>query len=203
MTNKSEPTHPFCTHPPPLIYLQKFLTEATRVPRQAKPKEKPITAERPKSIVLTAKQATYVDETLKGATKETAAAKAGYGWQGAHVPEKSKAVQYALREARHELSSAAQISRADVIEGIMEGINMARLAADPATMIKGWTEVGKILGHYAPEVKKVEITDNQKRLQSKFTAMSDEELLRVIEGEATVVVEEALEAAEEAENERS
>ena len=93
-------------------------------------------------------------------------------------------MQQALKEARDELSSAAQISRADVLDGFMEAINLARLAADPQAMIKGWTEVGKMLGYYAPEVKKVEITDNQKRLQSKFEAMSDEELLRVIEGEA-------------------
>ena len=37
--------------------------------------------------------------------------------------------------------------------------------------------------------KKLEITDNQKRLQSKFEAMSDEDLMKVIEGEASVVDE--------------
>lgn len=154
------------------------------------PKEKPITAERPKSIVLTERQAAFVDATLLGKDRFDAARAAGIVRDGLPEPsavEKSVNVQRALAEARSELSSAAQISRADVIDGIMEGINMARLAADPATMIKGWTEVGKILGHYAPEVKKLEITDNQKRLQSKFTAMTDEDLLRVIEGECAVV----------------
>ena len=156
------------------------------------PKEKPITAERQKSIVLTERQDAFVDGILKGKDRNVAARDAGYvdkndGRALPSVAEKQKNIQRALAEARAELSSAAQISRADVIDGIMEGINMARLAADPATMIKGWTEVGKILGHYAPEVKKVEITDNQKRLQSKFTAMSDEDLLRVIEGECSVV----------------
>ena len=46
-----------------------------------------------------------------------------------------------------------------------------------------------MLGYYAPEVKKLEISDNQKRLQSKFESMSDEDLMRVIEGEASVVDE--------------
>lgn len=63
---------------------------------------------------------------------------------------------------------------------------MARLAADPATMIKGWRKWAKSWA-YAPEVKKIEVTDNQKRLQSKFTAMTDEELLKVIEGQCEVV----------------
>ena len=118
-----------------------------------------------------------------------AAAAAGY-----HSPQtshttvaKSEAVQAALREARDELSSAAQITRADVLDGFMEAINLARLSADPQAMIKGWTEVGKMMGYYAPEVKKLEITGNQKRLQSKFEAMSDEDLMRVIDGEATVI----------------
>lgn len=155
-------------------------------------KEKPITAERQKSIVLTERQDAFVDGILKGKDRNVAARDAGYvdkndGRALPSVAEKQVNIQRALREARDELSSAAQIRRADVIDGIMEGINMARLAADPATMIKGWTEVGKILGHYAPEVKKIEVTDNQKRLQSKFTAMTDEELLKVIEGQCEVV----------------
>lgn len=158
------------------------------MPPRTKPKgkEKPITAERPKSIILTEAQAAYVDARMEGKDPKKAAKAAGYAHPVAHAQniEKSVNVQAALREARDELSSAAQIKRADVIDGIMEAINMARLAADPTAMIKGWTEVGKILGHYAPEVKRVEITDNQKRLQSKFEVMSDEELLRVIEGTA-------------------
>lgn len=155
-------------------------------PKNPNAKEKPITAERPKSIVLSEKQAIFVDRVLEGADGYEAARKAGYANPHSHAATvyKTDAVKKALAEARDELSSAAQIKRSDVIDGIMEAINLARLAADPATMIKGWTEVGKILGHYAPEVKKLEITDNQKRLQSKFEVMSDEELLRVIEGTA-------------------
>ena len=152
-------------------------------------KEKPITAERPTSIVLTHMQAAFVDAALDGKDNINAARVAGYASpdrNGDRVA-KSAAVQLALREARDELSSAAQIGRADVLDGFMEAINMARLAADPQAMIKGWTEVGKMLGYYAPEVKKLEITDNQKRLQSKFEAMSDEDLLRVIEGTAVEV----------------
>lgn len=152
--------------------------------RQSKAKEKPITAERPKSIVLTEMQDKFVNALLDGKDRADAAAAAGYGARHANQPEKSLAVQEALRQARDELSSAAQISRADVIDGIMEAINLARLGADPASMIKGWTEVGKILGHYAPEVKRLEITDNQKRLASKYEAMTDEDLLKIIDGTA-------------------
>ena len=154
-------------------------------------KEKPINAERPQSIVLTSMQSAFVDATLVGKDSVDAASAAGYAnpYKCANQIAKSESVQEALRQARDELSSAAQISRADVLDGFMEAINLARLSADPQAMIKGWTEVGKMLGYYAPEVKKLEISDNQKRLQSKFESMSDEDLMRVIEGEASVVDE--------------
>lgn len=161
------------------------------MPRQPKPKEKAVTSPRPPSIVLSEKQAAFVDNVMNGDSLDRAAKKAGYYRdQIGNVVAKSHAVQAALRNARDELSSAAQISRADVIDGFMEAINLARLGADPMTMVRGWTEVGKMLGFYAPEVKRLEITDSQKRLQSKFMSMSDEDLLRVIEGEATVVLDE-------------
>lgn len=156
-----------------------------------KKKEKPVTAERPKSIVLTEMQATYVEGVLNNDPEWKAAQDAGYA-RPTLAPNdinKSVAVQEALRAARDELSSAAQLSRADVIDGFMEAINMARLAADPTAMIRGWTEVGKMLGHYAPEVKKIEITDNQKRIQNKYEAMTDEELSLIIQGESTRVDE--------------
>lgn len=157
-----------------------------KVPKKT---EKLKTAPRPVSILLTERQASYVDQRMHGVDGEKAAERSGYVQPGAAASklEKSDSVRAALAAARDELSSAAQISRADVIDGIMEAIGLARLAAEPATMIKGWSEVAKILGHYAPEVKKIEMSMGQKRLQSKYTAMSDAELLTIIEGEAVRV----------------
>ena len=156
-----------------------------------KTKATPTTVERPKSILLTEMQATYVDNLLVGKDPKEAASAAGYAHPTIHqnMPLKSDAVRQALAEARSELSSAAQITRADVIDGFMEAINIARLSADPTAMIKGWSETAKVLGLYAPEIKKIEMTSNQRRLQNKYEAMTDEELVRIIEGTATVVDE--------------
>ncbi|HNC78513.1 MAG TPA: hypothetical protein PLP92_03240 [Rhodocyclaceae bacterium] len=144
---------------------------------------------RKSSIILTGKQAKLVDATLEGKDPITAASEADYASPARNGEGRVKAVavQEALRAARSELSSAAQISRADVIDGIMDAIRIARMNADPTAMIKGWSEVGKILGHYAPEVKKVELSVGQQRLQSKYEAMTDEELLEIAEGRVTVL----------------
>lgn len=48
-------------------------------------------------------------------------------------------------------------------------------------MVKGWTEVGKMLGHYAPEVKKVEVDVTTGNFTAKLRALTDDEL--IIEGE--------------------
>jgi hypothetical protein len=158
---------------------------------QARKKPPVKTGPREKSIILTSMQADLVDATLQGKDKVAACAAAGYAnpFVKQDAPFKSEKVQLALREARSELSSAAQITRADVIDGFMEAINIARLAADPASMIKGWSETAKVLGLYAPEVKKIEMSMNQQRLQSKFESMSDADLVDIIEGRTPLTIE--------------
>ena len=93
------------------------------------------------------------------------------------------AIRHQLTVARNWLTNTTQITRLNVIEGVIDGIEMARMQGDAGNVIKGWTEVGKILGHYAPEVKKVELSMEQGRLRSKFEALSDQELLKIMKGE--------------------
>lgn len=153
--------------------------------------EKSPTAERPTSIILTPMQAAYVEATLDGDAPEKAAKKAGYAspCANANTPLKSEAVRTAIAQGREELSTLTQITRADVIDGFAEAINLARLNADPATMIKGWTEIGKMLGHYAPEVKKLEVDVAGGNFSAKLRGMSDDELLKIIEGEFSEVAD--------------
>lgn len=138
-----------------------------------------------KKSILTEKQNNFVEALLDGKTQSAAAAEAGYAnASGGAVAEHSANVQHALREARNELSSAAQVKRADLVEILMESIGMARMMADPMGMIAGAREVGKMLGLYAPEEKKIDLTINQERLLRQYEELSDDDLLRVIEGES-------------------
>ena len=111
---------------------------------------------------------------------------------GMHQPDvcnaikTSKDVAAAVNAARTQLQSVTQITRTDVINGVMEAIDMARLCADPGVMIKGWSEIAKMLGHYAPEVKKIELTSGQSNLSKKLEGLSDEELMAIAEGKHIV-----------------
>jgi phage terminase small subunit len=93
-----------------------------------------------------------------------------------------------LEEARMNLQRASNIRKKDVILGVLDAIDRARMAGEPNTEINGWKEVSKLMGFYAPEVKRIDLNVTQGKLKSKFEQMSDQELLEmasrtVIEGE--------------------
>jgi hypothetical protein len=135
---------------------------------------------RKKSIALTEKQAEAV-ELLANGMSETKVAKAIYNTNRittVQVPQ----IKEALARARENLVDIVQIKRVDIVNGILDSIEDAKLMADPATQIRGWAEIGKLLGHYEPQVIKHEISMSQGKLQMKMESMSDEELLAIAEG---------------------
>jgi hypothetical protein len=137
--------------------------------------------------VVTEKQDKYIEARLDGKNKRQASIEAGYNVSGISVIEKSADVRAALESARAELSSAAQIKRADVIEMLKEAYDMAKLAAEPASMVSAAKEIGKMLGFYEPETIRIESARSANSVQRKLMTMSDEELAEIAEGTATVV----------------
>lgn len=147
-------------------------------------------SKRDKSIILTDKQDKLVDGMMKGKSATKAAIDAGYSTTNGQISSSvtsSKKVKAALAVAREELADLTTLTRGDVLEGMLEAINLARTAAEPATMIAGWREIAKILGHYEPETKKIELTVNQQQMRSKLEVMSDEDLLQLIDGSSNLI----------------
>ncbi len=135
---------------------------------------------------LTEKQAKVVEALLDGSSP-TAAVKAGYPTTSNPLLLRAPDVVAALAVARGELSSAAQIKRADVLEMLVQAYDTAHMTAEAGNMVAAAREIGKMLGFYEPETIKVEMTMQQAKLKSKFEIMSDEELLEIAEGRARVV----------------
>lgn len=136
---------------------------------------------------LTEKQSAFVDGVLTGKSRNASAIAAGY--RDSTIPDSSETVRAEIALAREKLTDLTQIKRVDVIDGIMDGIACARMQGDAANMIKGWTEVAKILGHYAPEVKTLNINMNSQRLRSKYEAMSTEELINLMNAPTQEVID--------------
>lgn len=129
---------------------------------------------------LSEKQKVFVETRAHGASKTAAAEVAGY--HPLSNVEAGAKVKKALGVARKELSTTHGITRSTVIDGLEEAIRLARIGGDPSSMIKGWTEIAKILGLYAPEVKTINLTMGQDRLMAKFRSLTDAELLELGEG---------------------
>lgn len=133
--------------------------------------------------VLTKVQEQAIDDVMTG-KKSSIRGSAG----------KSEKVKHALAVARAEMHDISTITRIDVLNGIMEGIDMAKMVAEPASIIKGWVEISKILGYDQPEQKRTVLSTNASMLQERLLRMSTSELLELaagnmapIEGEATHV----------------
>jgi hypothetical protein len=147
------------------------------------------TEKKRRSSALLPSQEIFVDAVMTGASQAEAGRLAGVQ-NGAGIARSEK-VQAEIAAAREELINLTTIKRVDVIDGILDGIQVARMQGDGGNMIRGWVEISKVLGLSAPEVKKIVLTTTQQRLRSKFEELSDEDLLaiaegRVIEGEASV-----------------
>jgi len=133
---------------------------------------------------LTPRQQRFVDEFIVGGNATEAARRAGYSERTARqiaAENLSKPdIQAAIESARRREANYWQIQRRDVIEALLGAIEMAKAQVNPGAMIRGLTEIAKMLGYYEPQKMKVELTDNAAQLKAKFEVMSDEELLTII-----------------------
>ena len=73
-----------------------------------------------------------------------------------------------------------QITKDDVLTGILNAIQLAKEQQNPAAMISGLAQIAKLCGFYEPDVSRIEISGEALRLKHQFAAMSDDELLAVI-----------------------
>lgn len=129
---------------------------------------------------LTEKAKLFVKFWAQGESISSAAARAGYGdgatyaYRLVHYPQ-AKAL-YAQEKALYE--QAAQMTRKKVMDMLIESYDMAKLAAEPSSMVAAAREIGKMCGYYEPQKIKIEHTlaDGVPRMDR----LSDEELMEVI-----------------------
>ena len=158
---------------------------ANRGPRT--PNKKPTKAQREKSAVIEQKHKVFADAILEGQSEASAARVAGYHPSTARNVMRQEEVQEYIAEGRREVGDISTIKRLDILNIFIEAIDMARTLADPAQMINGAKEAGKMLGYYEPETIKLEVTGSHQALAAKFKALTDSELLEIAAGRAKVV----------------
>lgn len=142
--------------------------------------------------VISERQHAYAEAILQGASQHTACAVSGYHPVSVGNEIRNENIQQILSDARNEIQDLTTIKRLDVLNMFMDAINMARTMADPANMINGADKICKMMGYYAPETKRIELTMDQDRLHTKIKQLSDQELMEMASATAKVVEGEVL-----------
>lgn len=131
---------------------------------------------------LTDKAKLFVKFWAQGESIPNASARAGYGdgasyaYRIVHLPQ-----VIALYEKEKKLyEEASQMTRKRVMDGLLEGIEMAKLMAEPASMISGWREIGRMCGYYEPIKKTLDINLTGNLVMERMNKLSDAELLKLI-----------------------
>lgn len=135
---------------------------------------------------LTEKQKLFVEHWAKGDSIQSASRRAGYN-DGAAIAYRMVKMPNILK-LKHEIEAKweadNQMTRKRVMDGMLEAIDMAKMMAEPASMIAGWREVGKICGYYAPVEHKVKVDVTGNVIADRLNSLSDAELLKIIQGGA-------------------
>lgn len=140
-----------------------------------------------KKSVITEKQQVFADTMLETGSVSAATRAAGYSPTGGTLASRTQGVQEALRIARDELENVSTLRRVDVLNMFLEAIEMARTLADPSQMINGADKVAKMMGYYAPETKRIELTTDQSNIAKKLETLSDAELLEMLQKRSLLI----------------
>lgn len=132
---------------------------------------------------LTEKAKLFVKFWAQGESITSASARAGYG-DGATYAYRLTRYPQAIalyNEEKRLYEESCQMTRKKVMDGLLEGIEMAKLAGEPASVITGWKTVGQMCGYFEPRKVKVDVNVQGNVTMQQMSKMSDAELLRVIQ----------------------
>lgn len=129
---------------------------------------------------LTELQKLFVHHWAQGESIHSASIRAGYkdGGAAAYALVKTPAAQALYAKEKKHYEEAAQMTRKKVMDGLLEAAEMAKLMAEPASMVSAWREIGKMCGYYAPVEKKITISTDGKR--ARMERMTDAELEELV-----------------------
>lgn len=86
----------------------------------------------------------------------------------------------AAREAaRLSIRGRTNFTREDVIFGIHEAIDQAKILADPMAQIAGWREIGKLLGYDKTPNVNIHISGNAEQVKKQLQNLSSDELAKL------------------------
>lgn len=135
-------------------------------------------------------QIAFATNWARGEPISTAAVRAGYspdsmmGYKMRHDP----AILKVYHAEKKKFEQENQMTRKKVLDGLLDGIETAKLLGEPASIINGWKTIGQMCGYFEPVKKTIDINVNGEVQIKRLEAMSDADLLKLIKGEVEEVV---------------
>lgn len=134
---------------------------------------------------ITLRQERFAEEYVLCGNATEAARRVGYSKKTARQIAAENltkpVVLEAIRALQAENATQFEITKNDVIGGVLSAINMAREQQNPAAMIQGCAAIARMLGFFEPETIKAVISDGADSYKARMAAMSDAELITLIE----------------------
>ncbi len=120
-----------------------------------------------------------------GMSQSAAARAAGFNAQMGGALLKDHEVGQEIVRQTSRIQKELIFTRNDVLRGLHEAVEDAKLMGDPTPQIAGWREIGRIIGIYAPEEKKITYEGDVTVIQKRVRELADEKLheYALIEGE--------------------
>ena len=131
---------------------------------------------------LTEKQKLFVKFWAEGDSIHSASQRAGYADGGAlayrmirmpHILKVYNAEKLAYEEASGH-------TRKSVMDMLQESFDMAKLLAEPSSMVAAAREIGKMCGYYAPVETRLKVDVQGNVVHQRLSNLSDAELLKMI-----------------------
>lgn len=136
------------------------------------------------SAKLNARESAFVASFLASGNATASAIAANFSPKGASVAGnrmlRNARVQEALQARQAADAARLFLKREDVLAGLLEAVNQAREQKNPMAMISGLRELGKMMGFYAVETKRVDVNIERQATQNQMASMTDAELLTLI-----------------------
>lgn len=114
-----------------------------------------------------------------GMSKAEAARHCGLSVGGINAALQDPRVQEFLAELRQGQKKRAQVTRDEVILGIKDAIDRARVLGEPRTEIAGWESINKMMGFNAPDRVVHELPEDTRELMEMLKEMSSDQIAEI------------------------
>ena len=136
------------------------------------------------TATLSARESAFVSSFLATGNATASAIAANFSPKGASVAGnrmlRNARVQEALKARQKADATRLSLRREDVLAGLLEAVNVARRQQNPMVMVAGLRELGKLMGVYAVQTKRVELAVEGEGAMANLERLSDSELVKIM-----------------------